>query len=74
MHKDYFALTVECSYKANFLVNSVGEKPSWPIQRSSNGRKKKVKGYEQREIRSSLLTLDLKEGYCISKTKSTSAV
>ena len=42
-------------------MSYVGERPWWPIQGSNKGRKKKVKGYE-REIRSSLLIFDLKDG------------
>ena len=42
-------------------MSYVGERPCWPIQSSNNGREKKVKGYE-REIRSSLLIFDLKDG------------
>ena len=34
----------------------------WPIQSPSKGTKRKAKGYEEREIRSSLLILDLKDG------------
>ena len=34
----------------------------WPIQCPNKGRKKKVKGYEEREIRLSSLILDLKHG------------
>ena len=45
-----------------FIVSTVGERPWWPIQSLNNGRKKKAKGYEEREIRSSLLILDLKDG------------
>ena len=37
------------------LVSHVGESPN-------KGRKKKAKGLEEREIRSSLLILDLKDG------------
>ena len=32
------------------MVASVGERPRGPMQSPSNGRKKKVIGYEQREI------------------------
>ena len=45
-----------------FLVSYVGERPWWPIQCLNKGRKKKAKGLEEREIRSSLLILDLKDG------------
>ena len=41
-----------------FLLSYVGEWPWWPIQSLNNGRKKKAKGLEEREIRSSLLILD----------------
>ena len=33
-----------------------------PIQIPNNGKKKKAKGEEEREIRSSLLILDMKDG------------
>ena len=42
-------------------MSYVEERPWWPIESPNNGRKK-VKGYEEREIRSSLLILDLKDG------------
>ena len=42
-------------------MSYAGEKPWWPIQGPNRGRKKKAKGYEEREIRSSLLILDLKD-------------
>ena len=42
-----------------FLVNCVEKRLWWPIQSPNNGRKKKVKCKEEREIRSSLLVLDL---------------
>ena len=45
-----------------FLVSYVGERPWWPIQCLNKGRKKKAKGQEDREIRSILLLLDLKDG------------
>ena len=44
------------------LVSYVEERLCWPIQSPNKGRKKKVNGYEEREIRSSLLILDLKDG------------
>ena len=42
-------------------MSCVDERPWWPIQSLNNGRKKKVKGKEEREVRSSLLILDLKD-------------
>ena len=44
-----------------FLVSYVGESLWWPIQSPNKGRKKKANSYEEREIRSSLLILDLKD-------------
>ena len=44
-----------------YLVSYAGERPWWPIQGPNKGRQKKVRGYEEREIISSLLILDLKE-------------
>ena len=38
------------------------ERPLRPIQSANKGRKKKVEGPEEREVRSSLLILDLKDG------------
>ena len=46
----------------NFLVSYVEERPWWPIQRPNRGRRGKTKGYEEREIGSNLLILDLKGG------------
>ena len=46
----------------SFLVSYVEERPWWPIQIPNKGRKKKAKGEEEKEIRSSLLILDLKDG------------
>ena len=44
-------------------MSYVGERPWWPIQCPNKGRRKKeAKGEEEREIRSSLLILDLKDG------------
>ena len=43
-----------------FSVSYVGERPWWPIESLNKGRKKKAKA--KREIRSSLSTLDLKDG------------
>ena len=43
-------------------MNYVGERPWWPIQRPNKGRKKEVKGRQEREIRSRLSILDLKAG------------
>ena len=43
-------------------MRNVGERPWWRIHRPNSGRKKKVKGEEEREVRSSLLLLDLKDG------------
>ena len=45
-----------------FLLSCVEERPRWPIQSPNKGRKKEVKGYEERGIRSSLLILDLEDG------------
>ena len=45
------------------LVRYVRERPWWPIQSpDKEGRKKKVKGQVEREIRSNLLILDFKDG------------
>ena len=44
------------------LVGYVEERPLWPIQSPNSGRKKKAKGKAERETRSSLLILDLKDG------------
>ena len=44
------------------LVSYVVERPWWPIQSLNNGRKKEAKGSEEKDIRSSLLILDLKDG------------
>ena len=46
-----------------FLVSYVEERPWWPKSISGSldkGRQKKAKGSEEREIRSSLFSLDLK--------------
>ena len=43
-------------------MNYVERRPWWRIQSPNKGRKKKAKGYDEREIRSSLLILDLKDG------------
>ena len=40
----------------------VEERLWWPIQSPNTGGKKKASSYEDREIRSSLLILDLKDG------------
>ena len=40
----------------------VEERLWWPIQSPNIGRKKKASSYEDREIRSSLLILHLKDG------------
>ena len=45
-----------------FLVGYVEERPWWPIQSPKKGREKKAKGEEEKEIRSSLLIVDLKDG------------
>ena len=42
-------------------MSYVGERQWWPIQSPNKGKKKKAEGYEEREIISSLLVLDLKE-------------
>ena len=58
--------SVGCNYCCFFLFNFFSEicweRPWWPIQCLDKGRKKKVRGEEEREIRSSLLILDLKDG------------
>ena len=43
-------------------MSCVGERPWGSIQSPNKGRKKKAKGEKEREIRSSMLTLDLKDG------------
>ena len=45
-----------------FLVGYVEERPWWPIQSPNIGGKKKASSKEDREIRSSLFILDLKDG------------
>ena len=45
-----------------FLLSHVEERSWWLVQSPSKGRKKKAKGLEERDIRSSLLILDLKDG------------
>ena len=40
----------------------LGERPWWHMQSPNIGRKKKAKGLEGREIRSTLSILDLKDG------------
>ena len=45
-----------------FLVGYVEERLWWPIQSPNIGRKKKANSKEDREIRSSLLILDLRDG------------
>ena len=45
-----------------FLVSCVGERPWWPIKSPNRGRKTQTKGYEEREIRSSLPIFELKDG------------
>ena len=57
----YLSLIFFSKLLSFFLVSCVGERPWWPIQSLNNGRKKKANGYEEREIRSSLLILDLKD-------------
>ena len=47
---------IDCS----FLVSCVGERPWWPIKSPNKGRKRK--GKEERELRSNILILDLKDG------------
>ena len=44
------------------LVSCAEEKPLWPIQSPNNGIKEERKRLKGREIRSSLLILDLNEG------------
>ena len=44
------------------FVIYVEERPWWPIQSPNRGRKEKANGKEGREIRSSLLILDLNGG------------
>ena len=48
--------------QCHFLVSCIGERPWWPLQSPNKGRKKKAKSEEEREIRSRLLILDLKDG------------
>ena len=43
-------------------MNYVEERSQWPLQGPNRGGKKKAKGYEEGEIRSSLLIIDLKDG------------
>ena len=38
-----------------FLTNYVEERPWWPVQSPNKGGKNKLKGQEEKEIRSSLL-------------------
>ena len=49
-------------YLIFFLVGYVEERLWWPIQSPNIGRKKKASSKEDREVRSSLLILDLKDG------------
>ena len=59
--------TILC-IKTTFLVSYVGERPWWSIQSPKNNeRKKKAKGQEDKEITSSLLVLDLKDGQMFHK-------
>ena len=44
-----------------FFINDVDERPWGPIQSANNGKKERMKGEEEREIKSSLLILDLKK-------------
>ena len=44
------------------LVGYVEERLWWPVQSPNIGRKKKANSLEDREIRSSLLILHLKDG------------
>ena len=48
---------------AFFLVSFVEERLWWPMQSPNKGRKEKEKGLDEREIRLSLLILDLKDGF-----------
>ena len=41
-----------------FSVSYNRERPWWPTQGPSKGRKKKVKGNQESEIKSSLMTVD----------------
>ena len=43
-----------------FLVSYVKERPRWPVQSPNKDERRKRKAKEEREIRSSLLILDLK--------------
>ena len=43
-------------------MSYVDERTWWPNQPLKRGRKKKAKGQEEMEVRSSLLILDLKGG------------
>ena len=45
-----------------FPIEVYWRRPWWPIQSLNSGRKKKIKGYEEKGIGSSLLILDLKGG------------
>ena len=51
-----------CQFHCPFLVSCVEERPWWPKQSPNRGRKKKAKGEEEREVKSSLFILDLKYG------------
>ena len=50
-------------------MSYVEEVPWWPIQSPNSGRKKKAKGEEERETRSSLLILDLEDGKSLNSEK-----
>ena len=68
IHRDQF-LNENAIINQFFLVSYVGERLWRPIQRPNQGRKKKAKGSEEREIRSSLSILDLKEGKLLASGK-----
>ena len=50
-------------------MSYVEGRPWWPTKSPNKGRKKKAKGKEEREIRSSLLILDLKDGKLTQESK-----
>ena len=56
-------LTLSESLGKVSLVSYVGERPWWPIQSpNKEGGKRKANGYEEKEVRSILVILDLKDG------------
>ena len=56
------SLSTRSIYDDLFLENYVEERLWWPKLSPNDGIKKKAKYQEEREIRSSSLILDLKEG------------